>query len=268
MKNFRKAENRMRMWAVILSLICGIAGANAAKADEVRINGHINAAIAAQLHDVLSHGERTIRVTSGGGDPLPSLALARDIRRYHASLIVDGVCAGACANFLFPAAEKRTVMPDALVIFSGTASALLALVPPEKLNTLDADYAPGALQEKALMSETSVNQNLLLEPLLRLGLSCYSLTSKNATGKSYINYRSDFVGWVPSRADLVRAGVRAGGFWPTSDAQFQAAMKSAFPGGARGNIAFAGQTSNAAPLPARLKAVPQCDTGLPGERRH
>ena len=122
----------MRIGAVILSLICGIACAHAAQADEVRINGHINAAIAAQLHDTLSHGEHTIRVTSSGGDPLPSLALARDIRLHHTSLIVDGVCAGACASFLFPAAAKRTVMPDALVIFSGTASALLALVPPEK----------------------------------------------------------------------------------------------------------------------------------------
>ena len=251
------------MRAVILFLVCGIASTYTAKADEVRINGHINAAIAAQLHDTLSRGEHTIRVTSGGGDPLPSLALARDIRDHHTSLIVDGVCAGACANFLFSAAEKRTIMPNALVIFSGTASALLALVPPEKLGTLDADYAPAASQEKALLSETGVNQSLLLEPLLRLGLSCYSLTSKNASGKSYINYRSDFVGWVPSRADLTRVGIRVGGFWPASDAQFQAAMKSAFPGGARGNIAFAGQAPGAAPLPARLKAVPQCDTGLP-----
>ena len=256
----------MRMRAVILSLACGFAGAHAASADEVRINGHINAAIAAQLHDTLSQGEHTIRVTSGGGDPLPSLALARDIRRHHASLIVDGVCAGACANFLFPAAEKRTIMPNALVIFSGTASALLALVPPEKRGTLDADYAPAASQETALLSETGVNQSLLLEPLLRLGLSCYSLTSKNVSGKSYINYRSDFVGWVPSRAVLAHAGIRVSGFWPTTEAQFQAAMASAFPGGARGNIAFAGQSSGTAPLPARLKAVPQCDTGLPGSR--
>jgi hypothetical protein len=43
-------------------------------------------------------------------------------------------------------------------------------------------------------------------------------------------------------------------------------MKSAFSGGARGNIAFAGEAPGAAALLARLKAVPPCDTGLPGDR--
>jgi hypothetical protein len=256
----------MRAGTAILSLLCSLGVASAARAantDELRIDGHINAAIAGQLHDALGHGARTIRVTSGGGDPLPSLALARDMRRHHTTLIVDGVCAGACANFLFPAAAKRTVMPGALVIFSGTATALLALVAPEKTGTLDAGYAPTALQEKAMLSDAGVNQALLLEPLLRLGLSCYSLTSKNASGKSYVNYRADYVGWTPSRAYLAQAGIPVGGFWPAAVAQFQAAMKSAFPGGARGNVGFSGPDapSGMPALLARLKAVPQCDAG-------
>src|SRR5579872_711017 len=126
----------MRIPAIILLLLYGLSYARAANADELRIDGHINAAVAARLHDALGHGDHTIRVTSGGGDPLPSLALARDMKRHHTPMIVDGLCAGACANFLFLAAAKRTVMPGALVIFSGTATALLALVPPEKLNIL------------------------------------------------------------------------------------------------------------------------------------
>ena len=160
------------------------------------------------------------------------------------------------------------VMPGALVIFSGTATASLALVPPEKAGTLDAGIMPTALQEKSLIADAGVDQALLLEPLLRLGLSCYSLTSKNVSGKSYVNYRSDYVGWVPSRAYLAHAGIKAGGFWPATAAQFQAAMKSAFPGGARGNVAFSGQDapSRMPSLLARLKAVPQCDTGIPGKR--
>ena len=45
---------------------------------------------------------------------------------------------------------------------------------------------------------------------------CYSLTSKDAAGKAYINYRADFIGWVPSRAYLARAGLRLEGFWPAN----------------------------------------------------
>jgi hypothetical protein len=261
----------MRIRGAILSLLGSLAaasGAHAANPDELRINGHINAAIAGQMHDALGHGAHAVRVTSGGGDTLPSLALARDIRRRHTILIVDGLCAGACANFLFPAAEKRMVMPGALVILSGTATASLALVPAEKAGTLDAGIAPTVQQEKSLISDAGVDQALLLEPLLRLGLSCYSLTSKNASGKSYVNYRSDYVGWVPSRAYLAHAGIKVGGFWPATTAQFQAAMESAFPGGARGNVAFSGQDapSRTPSLQARLKAVPQCDTGVPAKR--
>ncbi|MES2291872.1 MAG: hypothetical protein V4527_01075 [Pseudomonadota bacterium] len=261
----------MRIRGAILSLLGSLAaasGAGAADTGELRINGHINAAVAGQMQDALGHGAHVIRVTSGGGDPLPSLALARDIRREHATLIVDGLCAGACANFLFPAAGKRMVMPGALVIFSGTATASLALVPPEKAGTLDAGITPTALQEKSLISDAGLDQALLLEPLLRLGLSCYSLTSKNASGKSYVNYRSDYVGWVPSRAYLAHAGIKVGGFWPATAEKFQAAMNSAFPGGARGNVAFSGQDapSRMPSLLARLKAVPQCDTGIPANR--
>jgi hypothetical protein len=120
---------------------------------------------------------------------LPALALARDMRRNHAALIVDRLCAGPCANYLFPAAAKRTVLTGALVIFSGTATSALAMVPPAMDNSLAANYAPTSVQEKALLSDAGIGQALLLEPQLRLETRCYSLTSRDASGKSYVNYR-------------------------------------------------------------------------------
>lgn len=252
----------------LLAVLAAACGAQAAGTDALRINGHIDAAIANQMHDALGHGGHAIRVTSAGGDPLPVLALARDMRRAHATLIVDGLCAGPCANYLFPAAAKRTILTGGLVIFSGTATSALAMVPPAMGNSLAANYAPTAMQEKSLFTEAGINQALLLEPQLRLETRCYSLTSHDVSGKSYINYRSDFLGWVPSRAYLAKAGIRTDGFWPATAEQFQIAFKNAFPGGARGNIATFGPASpsSAASLLARLKAVPQCDKGLPGKR--
>ena len=259
----------MLIRTAVLSLLTGLAaacGAQAADTVALRIDGHIDAAIAGRIGDALGHGGHAIRVTSAGGDPLPALALAQEMRRSHAALIVDGVCAGPCANYLFFAAAKRTVLPGGLVIFSGTATSALAMVPPAVGNVLAANYAPTASREKTLFSEAGIDQALLLEPQLRLETHCYSLTSRDASGKSYVNYRSDFLGWVPSRAYLAKAGIHADGFWPATAAQFQAAFKSAFPGGARGNIATFGPAgpSSAALLLARLKAVPQCDKGLPG----
>jgi len=245
---------------LLLLFLLGIAGGASAD-DELRINGHINAGIAAQMHAALAHGPRTIRITSTGGDQFPALAIARDIHRARASLVVDGLCGGPCANYLFPAATKRTVSPGGLVIFSGTATSALAMVPADKLGMVVGDYAKASAEEKALIADAGLNPALLLEPQLQLHPSCVSLTSKDATGKSYINYRADFIGWVPSRAYLARAGIRIEGFWPANLAQFQTAFQNAFAGGARGAIASFGpaRPSALASLATALKSARSCD---------
>lgn len=242
-------------------LVCLASRAWAQDGSELRINGHINAALTAQMHTALAHGRHVIRISSSGGDQLPALALARDMRRAHASLIVDGICGGPCANYLFLAAARRSVMPGSLVIFSGTAASALAMVPPDKAVLVGGDYAKAAAEENALMAEAGVNAALLMEPQLQLRTSCYSLTSKDAAGKAYINYRADFIGWVPSRAYLARAHVPVEGFWPANPAQFQSAFQHAFGGGARGNIASFGPVSPGKPasLMAALKSVRPCD---------
>lgn len=249
----------------ILSLLCLLAGPLAAQGagpSEFRIDGHIDAAMAARFHDAIAHGVQIARVNSTGGDQLPALALAHDIGQAHAALIVDGLCGGPCANYLFIAAAKRTVLPGGLVIFSGSASSALAMVPANRSATVGADYATAALQEKELIAAAKASPSLLLEPQLQLRTSCYSLNSRDASGRSYVNYRADFIGWVPSRAYLARAGVRAEGFWPSDAGQFQTTLQKTFPGGARGNIAsFGPQVPSSVPsLLAKLKAIPSCDT--------
>jgi hypothetical protein len=245
---------------LLLLFLLGIAGGASAD-DELRINGHINAGIAAQMHAALAHGPRTIRITSTGGDQFPALAIARDIHRARASLVVDGLCGGPCANYLFPAAVKRTVSPGGLVIFSGTATSALAMVPADKTSLVGGEYAKTAAEEKTLIDETGINPALLLEPQLQLHPNCVSLTSKDASGKSYINYRADFIGWVPSRGYLARVGVRIEGFWPANPAKFQTAFQNAFAGGARGNIASFGPAGPGKPasLLTALKSVRACD---------
>ena len=84
--------------ASLLFVGLALKSAHAAQPDAFRITGHIDARIAKLAHTALERGARTIRITSGGGDSLPALALARDIRKHHAALTVEGICGGACAN--------------------------------------------------------------------------------------------------------------------------------------------------------------------------
>lgn len=248
-----------------LLLFLFVALASPALADDIDVTGHIDAAMATRLHAALTDGKtHVLHVNSSGGDELPALALARDIRDAHASLVVDGLCAGPCANSLFVAASERRVMPGGLVIFAASASSRLAMVPANRKKEVAPGYGETAEQEKQLVAKAHADPALLLEPQLKLGTQCWSLTSRNPAGQAYINYQSQFVGWIPSRSYLAHAGVKLSGFWPATDAQFETAMKNALPGGATGAIAFssADRPSPQSALLSRLKSVKECDAGI------
>ena len=232
---------------------------------DIPLSGHISTDMASRFHATLKDGKpHSVRITSSGGEDTPALAIAADIVRTGSSLVVDGICAGPCANYLFMAAARRTVQPGALVIFTASASSRLAMVPSGRRKEVSSIYDNAARQEKQLLQDRHANAALLLEPQLGLGTSCYSLTSRDTAGKAYINYQASFVGWTPSRAWLTRAGVGIAGFWPDMDAQFQVALQKAIPGGARGSVIYSAAKAPIAEaaLLNRLRAIPECDTGL------
>ncbi|MES2254577.1 MAG: hypothetical protein V4559_05980 [Pseudomonadota bacterium] len=236
---------------------------------EIPLSGHIGAGMASRLHLLLSDGKpRIVRVTSSGGEDIAALAIARDIARSRTAIVVDGICAGPCANYIFMAAARRTVQPGAVVIFTASATSRLAMVPSQRRSEISAIYENAARQEKQLLQDARGNAALLLEPQLGLGTTCYSLTSRDNAGMAYINYQAQFVGWSPSREWLARAGINVAGFWPDNDAQFQAALQKAIPGGARGHIAYVAAKSpvNEAALLRRLQGMPECDSGLPKKK--
>jgi hypothetical protein len=263
----------MRYRAVAVSflcatvIVCAAADVSAQTAvAEIAVTGHIDDAMAARLHPLLASDKpHTLRLNSSGGDDAAALTIAADIRRSHAAVIVDGLCAGPCANYLFIAAARRTVQPDGLVVFTGSATSRLAMVPAQRLKEISGDYEKNTRQEKQLLNDAGANSALLLEPQLGLQTDCYSLTSKDRTGKAYINYQARAVGWTPSRAYLTRTGVKMSGFWPQTDAQFQTALQKAIPGGARGTILYsiAKAPATETALLGRLHAIRECDTGLP-----
>ncbi|MEO7054821.1 MAG: hypothetical protein ABI191_07575 [Rhizomicrobium sp.] len=236
---------------------------------EIPLSGHISADMASHLHLLLNDGKsHIVRVTSSGGEDAAALAIALDMARTRTALVVDGICAGPCANYIFMAAARRTVQPGALVIFTASATSRLAMVPSQRRTEISSIYENAARQEKQLLQDTRANAALLLEPQLGLGTSCYSLTSRDNAGKAYINYQAQFVGWSPSRGWLAHAGINVAGFWPDTDAQFQAALQKAIPGGARGNIAYSSAKSPAteAALLRRLQGMAECSSGLPKKK--
>jgi hypothetical protein len=228
--------------AGVAALLCSIAPLSAqtsAGSTEIFLSGHISTDMAGRLHAALADGKpHIVRVNSSGGEDASALAIAADIVRTRSSLVVDGICAGPCANYLFLAAARRTVQPGAPVIFTASASSRLAMVPKARRKEVSGVYENNTRQEKQLLQDRHANAALVLEPQLGLVTGCYSLTSRDTAGKAYINYQAQYVGWTPSRAWLTRAGFGVNGFWPATDAQFQAALQKAIPGGARGGVRY------------------------------
>jgi hypothetical protein len=129
------------------------AQAPASNAD-IPISGHISTDMANRVHAALKDDKpHTVRVNSSGGEDAPALAIAADIARTHSTLVAEGICAGPCANYLFMAASRRTVQPDALVIFTASASSRLAMVPQARRKEVSSLYENTARQERQLLRD-------------------------------------------------------------------------------------------------------------------
>lgn len=89
----------------------------------LRVSGLIRPGDAAVLERYLTREVRRVIVNSAGGEAATALAMAGMVEARGLSIIVDGVCASSCANYLFAAAAQRTVQPGALVLWHGAPDA-------------------------------------------------------------------------------------------------------------------------------------------------
>ena len=60
-----------------------------------------------------------IIITSSGGEVAAAITLARWIYRYQIDVEIDQYCLSSCANYLFPAANRKIIQPGAIVAWHG-----------------------------------------------------------------------------------------------------------------------------------------------------
>ena len=61
----------------------------------------------------------TLRIRSLGGDGEEAMLIGNQIIDQNLSLVVDGYCLSACANYVFLAAPKKTLLPGGILGFHG-----------------------------------------------------------------------------------------------------------------------------------------------------
>lgn len=85
----------------------------------LRMTGEIIDEDAKRIEAYLHSGIETIIVRSGGGSVVGALEIAREMNKRKISLIVDKYCLSSCANYLFVAAYKKSLLPESVLGFHG-----------------------------------------------------------------------------------------------------------------------------------------------------
>jgi ATP-dependent protease ClpP protease subunit len=192
--------------------------------EDVTLIGSISPVVLDAFKEIIEteSGIKNIYVDSQGGNIISAISIAEIINDHHLHLIVDGKCLSACANFLFVAAETKSVLPFSVVgIHDGfiwyqqnglekTASGNEA----ESLLNNSKDYLAIEVLKKTKLKESSFYQKFGVAPFLHKQFADYISRRKNIFHNENhyenISYEScpAIKTWVLDEAKLRSIGIK------------------------------------------------------------
>jgi hypothetical protein len=187
---------------------------------------------------------RRVYIDSPGGQLPSALAMARLIDERNLALVVDGRCFSACANFVFVAARRKTVLPGSMV---GIHEMWSPYIDPREKNMLksasgnEAEKELRALYgaermkgwEQSLRQGQEFNREFGIRQELHEAYAEYVSNRKKSLGRSDINavagnpHCPRLRIWLLNRQQLAAIGVKGiDDFWfPRSEQEKQQAYK-------------------------------------------
>lgn len=161
----------------------------------------------------------TVQIDSYGGNIEVAMNMAGLIRQRKMRMVVDGRCLSACANYLFPAAAKKTVLPGSVVAIHGLSWSYLegnAAKEVSKSQALELFRSSAHASDKQTFDRLMVRET---EFHRELGLNA---GHQEAFGR-YLAHRRQVLG-----TDVIEAKQHAPGcppfqMWAMSKAQWEAA---------------------------------------------
>jgi hypothetical protein len=165
-----------------------------------------------------------VRITSNGNrtrnNPrnMPALWMADAIRERGIEVIVRGMCAESCANYIFVAGRKRRVEQNSLVLFGpsvttlqGTRQVIGDLFPPDfepMFRSLDGLVSA----EQRLFELRGAPLALLRDSSLARQPNCLVFYRTHGTTPQSFSVSLTYAAWVPSRQYLADAGLEMEGY--------------------------------------------------------
>jgi hypothetical protein len=192
--------------------------------------GTIDAAMASYFKLALAADPaiRTVLIDSYGGDIDSAMDMAALMRERKLRLVVDGRCLSACANYLFPAAASKTVLPGSVVAIHGLSYDYQDGDKPRHLSLSQAvevfRSAPSSADRdvlaRSLAREAAFNRQLGLSSASHDAFKVYLAHRKQVLGTDLIDASQRLPGcppfqmWALDKAQLEAMGVRGiEGFW-------------------------------------------------------
>ncbi|CDG85484.1 hypothetical protein [Janthinobacterium agaricidamnosum] len=74
-----------------------------------------------KLKSIYTKKTTLLLVKSGGGDTEAGMLIGRFVRNKNLDIEIDKICASSCANYIFPAARKKTIPNGSILALHGTA---------------------------------------------------------------------------------------------------------------------------------------------------
>lgn len=84
------------------------------------VKGQIDTGFCEAVKKEIDASVRTLVITSGGGDVSEGVCLGEYIRDNKLDIEVKDYCGSSCANYLFTAAQNKTILPNSYVGFHGS----------------------------------------------------------------------------------------------------------------------------------------------------
>jgi hypothetical protein len=151
-----------------------------------------------------------IRVSTFGGDVEPALVIAEFLHDHNIDLEVEGVCVSSCANYWFPAANRKIVPVGSYVGFHGDITSSIPYWHNPSAETI-------ASAEKTSAKEQAFYQKIGLNP--KLFQFSIDFIETNDVGI-----------WAISPKEAACAGVKNLEMWfPSASKQFTLADSSPYP---------------------------------------
>jgi ATP-dependent protease ClpP protease subunit len=197
---------------------------------------------------------RTVYIDSGGGAAASAMLMADLVHDRRLKLIVEGLCASACAQFLLPAAVEKRVEPGSIVAIhtggwaaDGDRSIMLA-TGNETTSVLWSNatkriFEPGTLKRfkeiwlhyDVERSEKDFQRKYHVNPMFVDAFGAYLTRRKKLLGTEDVASRPGSADcpriavWVLDKAQLESAGVRGfDAFWFPEDKDEQRRQDRAF----------------------------------------